>query len=112
MRTKLKKGVDPFSCKKSENFFHVHSALLSQPLGTVHADAFRLAAELALDWQLSGKKPHNDFLLFPVLYNYRHAIELTLKEFIILGLRTKFFTAAEAKAFRARAGVLGEHDLQ
>jgi hypothetical protein len=51
-----------------------------------HAIAFKEAAELIIDAKLAAERgPNQDYLAMPVLYLYRHAIELQLKEIIEIG---------------------------
>jgi hypothetical protein len=103
---KLKKGMKAFACTKQGKFFHLQSALLSSPIYPQHADAFKIAADMILDSHQSAEQgPHHDALLFPVLYLYRHCLELKLKDLVLLGVRTHFFDSAEV------VEILGEHEL-
>lgn len=103
---KLKKGVKAFTFTKQGKFFHLQSALLSSPIYPQHAEAFKIAADMILDLhQSAGGGPHHDALVFPVLYLYRHCLELKLKDFVLLGVRTRFFALAAVQK------TLGEHEL-
>jgi hypothetical protein len=70
-------------------FFDRPSATLSKNIYPPHhAMAFYNAAQKTLDGIAADKsRRHHDDLLFPVLYLFRHYLELQLKEFVILGLR-------------------------
>ena len=103
---KLKKGMKAFAYTEQGKFFHLQSALLSSPIYPQHAEAFKIAADMILDSHQSAKQgPHHDTLVFPVLYLYRHCLELKLKDFLLLGVRTCFFEFAEVER------ILGEHEL-
>lgn len=85
--TKPKKGIKAFKATKTGKFFHVQSTLLS-PFYPGHAEAFKLAADMVLDsHEGTILGPHNDKLLYPTIYLYRHCIELKLKDLILLGVR-------------------------
>jgi hypothetical protein len=110
---KLKPGMKLFVPATDEGkFFHLHSAVLSAPFYPPLPGAFKLAADMILDAHLAAKGPHNDTLLFPVLYLYRHCIELKLKDLLLLGIRTRFFDEAAAdKILDEDEGIIGEHRL-
>jgi hypothetical protein len=93
-------------------FFHLHHAVMSSPIYPPLAGAFKLAADMILDAHLAAKGPHNDILLFPVLYLYRHCVELKLKDLLLLGIRLRFFDeAAVDKILDERKGITGQHRL-
>lgn len=72
--------------------FCIDWALMSQQIMPVHASAFKLAGDRAIDGHEKATKPDlGDRLLFPILYLYRHCIELKLKELVYTGLRTDYF---------------------
>lgn len=82
--TKLRKGMKAFTASKTGKFFHVQSTLLT-PFYPGHAEAFMLAADMVLDsHETATTRPHNDQLLYPTIYLYRHSLELKLKELILL----------------------------
>jgi hypothetical protein len=112
-KSKLKKGMKLFAAAKEGKFFHLQSALLSSPIYPQHAEAFKTAADMIIDWHLAAKRgPHHDTLIFPVLYLYRHCLELKLKDLVLLGIRTDFFDEAEtAKILDEKNGVYGKHEL-
>jgi hypothetical protein len=103
---KLKKGMKALACTEQGKFFHLQSALLVTPIYPQHAEAFKIAADMILDSHQSAKlRPHRDALLFPVLYLYRHCLELKLKDLVLLGARIRFFELAKV------AGILEKHGL-
>jgi hypothetical protein len=110
---KLKAGMKlflPGNCKGK--YFHLHSAVMSATIYPTPPGAFRRGAEMQLDAHLAASGPHNDKLLFPVLYNYRHGLELWLKELLLLGIRTGFFDEAQAeKLLDKEGGISKEHKL-
>jgi hypothetical protein len=122
---KLKKGMKALVCTGQGKFFHLQSALLSGPIYPQHAEAFKVAADMILDSHQSAKwGPHRDTLLFPVLYLYRHCLELKLKDLVLLAVRIGFFDLAEEKPEfcalckrplprqrRDVAGILEKHEL-
>ena len=75
-------------------------AMLSAPIYPQHAEAFKLSADMILDAHQSAKGPHRDTLLFPVLYLYRHCVELKLKDLIFLGIRCEYFDDATVAKMR------------
>jgi hypothetical protein len=82
-----KKGMKAFKATQTGKFFHVQSTLLS-PFYPGHAEAFKLAADMVLDsHDAATTGPHNDKLLYPTIYLYRHCIEVKLKDVILLGVR-------------------------
>jgi hypothetical protein len=63
---------------------------------------------------------HNDKLLSPVLYLYRHCIELQLKDLVVLGIRCGFFDTTTSEQMLhvkgddesdEKTGMLGKHEL-
>jgi hypothetical protein len=112
-RPKLKRGMKAFACKEREKYFHKGSALISFPIYPQHAEAFRTAVELAIDAHQSAKRgPNRDTLIFPVLYLYRHCLELRLKDLVFLGIRTDLFSQYEVKRMLDKDnGILGKHAL-
>jgi hypothetical protein len=110
---KLKHGMKLFiPGNKKGKFFHLHSAVMSSPIYPPLPGAFRQAAELMIDAHLAASGPHNDSLLFPVLYTYRHGLELQLKELLLLGIRIGFFDEAAVEALLDdKKGIANEHGL-
>ena len=103
---RLKKGMKALACTKRGKFFHMRAALMSTPIYPQHAEAFKVAADMILDSHQSAKRgPHHDTLLFPVLYLYRHCLELKLKDLVLLGVRIHLFELAEV------ARILEKHEL-
>src|SRR4051794_33094186 len=101
----LKKGMKAFAYVEGEQFFHLQSAKLP-PMWSHHADAFKEMADLALDrYEANVRGPHNDKLLSPVLYSYRHCLELKLKDIVLLGVRCRDIALADVQE------PLGEHPL-
>jgi hypothetical protein len=102
---KLKKGMKAFTFTKEGKFFHLQSTKLS-PMYPQHAEAFKVAADLILDsHEAAVGGPHNDKLLYPVLYLYRHALELKLKDLVMLGVRCGDLAFADVEE------TLGAHEL-
>ncbi len=60
---------------------------------------------------VAARGSHNDVLLFPVLYLYRHCIELKLKDLLLLGIRNLIDEAAADKILDEDEGITGEHRL-
>jgi len=113
---KLKKGMRVFAKRANGVFFNLHRALLSLPIYPQHAKAFKDAADNILDSYGSASAPHNDMLLFPVLYLYRHYLELQLKDIVFLGIKCGDYTEVQiAKMTENRKGhekgILIRHDL-
>src|SRR5689334_18233937 len=85
---RLKPGMKLFVSGTNEGkFFHLHHAVMSSPFYPPLPGAFKLAADMILDAHLAANGSHNDILLFPVLYLYRHCLELKLKDLLLLGIR-------------------------
>lgn len=110
---KLKPGMKLFVPGTDEGkFFHLHHAVMSSPIYPPLPGAFKLAADMILDAHLAAKGSHNDILLFPVLYLYRHCIELRLKDLLLLGIRTRFFDEVAAdQILDEDEGITSEHRL-
>jgi hypothetical protein len=102
--TKLRKGMKAFTASKTGKFFHVRSTLIS-PFYPGHAESFKLAADMVLDSHEAATGPHNDKLLYPTIYLYRHSLELKLKDLILLGVKCGNFNLTEVE------DVLGKHEL-
>jgi hypothetical protein len=103
--TKRKK-LDVFGHTEGRKYFHLQSTRLT-PFYPQLPDAFKLAADMILDAHEAAKVgPHNDHLLYPVLYLYRHCLELKLKDLVRLGVTCGDFKFSEVK------GMLGGHHLQ
>lgn len=102
---KLKKGMKAFTFTKKGKFFHLQSTKLS-PMYPQHAEAFKIAADMILDsHEAAVKGPHHDTLLYPVLYLYRHVLELKLKDVVLLGVTVGNFALEDVKE------ILGGHEL-
>jgi hypothetical protein len=82
---KLRAGMKAFDCNGSEKFFHRDSAR-PLPFYPSHAESFTLLVDVALDAHEASSGPHNDRMVFAVLYGYRHALELNLKDLVRLGV--------------------------
>jgi hypothetical protein len=110
---KLKPGMKLFVPGTNEGkFFHLHHAVMSSPIYPPLPGAFKLAADMILDAHLAANGSHNDRLLFPVLYLYRHCVELKLKDLLLLGIRTRFFDEVAAdKILDEDEGITSEHRL-
>jgi hypothetical protein len=92
--------------------FQLHHAVMSSPIYPPLPGAFKLAADMILDAHLAAKGSHNDILLFPVLYLYRHSVELKLKDLLLLGIRAGFFDdEAAGKILDDDHGIIGQHRL-
>lgn len=102
---KLRKGMKAFSATKAGKFFHVQSTLLT-PFYPGHAEAFKVAADKILEAHESATGRHNDELLYPTIYLYRHCLELKLKDLILLGVRCGNFALDDATR-----ETLGKHEL-
>lgn len=85
-----KKGTKAFVPAKTDaKYFYLPSLFMGLP---IHAEAFKTAAEMLLDVHLSEKRgPSRDTLLLPVIYLYRHGLELKLKDLVRVGARRDFF---------------------
>lgn len=83
--------------------FHLGSITWNEP---VHADAFKVAADTVIEsYENAPESPYYDELLFPVVYLYRHAIELKLKEIVGYGIALNCYSKADAET------ILGGHNL-
>jgi hypothetical protein len=102
---KLKKGMKAFAFTKQGKSFYLQATLPS-PVYPQHAEAFKIAADIILDaHEAAQQRPHNDRLLYPVLYLYRHCLELKLKDLVLLGARCGDFALAKVEE------CLGKHEL-
>lgn len=119
-RSKLKHGMKLFApAKKGSKFFHLDSALLSRRVYPQLAAAFKNAADMIIDLHLSVEGgSHHDTLQFPVLYLYRHCLELQLKDMVLLGIRVHFFSEADIEKIldkevggKTRKGIISKHEL-
>jgi hypothetical protein len=96
-----KKGNKAFASAKGGKSFHL------QPFAwhdNRHAEGFKNAAEMVIDACVEDRF-HNDEMIFPVAYLYRHCLELKFKDLIIAGIHVGFFTKAKV------AEVLASHNL-
>ncbi len=109
----LKKGMKLFvEGNNHGRFLHLHHAVMSSQIYPPLPGAFKLAADIILDAHLAAKGSHNDRLLFPVLYLYRHCVELKLKDLLLLGIRTGFFHGAAADSILDEdKGIIRQHRL-
>ena len=99
---KLKKGMKVFTNTKEGKFFHIQSTKLP-PMYPQHAEAFKIAADMILDsHEAAVKGPHHDALLYPVLYLYRHCLELKLKDLVLLGVKCGDFELCEVQKVLGR----------
>lgn len=91
-----KKGMKAFvPGSEEEKFFHKGSLPWHY---SQHADAFRTAADVIIDARLAAETgPHHDELLYPVLFLYRHSLEIRLKDLIWEGIHAGFFQKAEVQ---------------
>jgi hypothetical protein len=111
---KMEAGESLFAFSEGEGkFFHLQWAIMSAPIYPHHPAAFKLAADMILDSHQAAQGPeNNDSLLFPVLYLYRHCLELKLKELLFLGIRFRFFDdQTTEKMLDEKKGLVGKHDL-
>ena len=110
---KLKPGMKLFvPGTNAGKFFHLHSAVLTAPISSPLPGAFKLAADMIIKEHIDAKESHSDRLLFPVLYLYRHCMELKLKALLLLGIRTGFFTGVAADVILDESeGIIGQHRL-
>lgn len=90
-----KKGNKAFVSAQEGAYFHIPSIRSFYP---PHAQSFKEAAEIVLDKiEADCDKPANDILVFPVMYLYRHGIELNLKSIIKIGVGLDFFKKEEVE---------------
>src|SRR5439155_10369099 len=84
-----KKGDKALISAAEGAYFHIPSIRMFYP---PHATSFKQAAEIVLDKiETDGNKPSNDIFVFPVMYLYRHGIEIILKSIIKVGVGLDFF---------------------
>lgn len=88
--------------------FNLQWAMMNSRICPQHAQAFKEAADLILETSMLATRP-NDLLLFPVLYLYRHCLELALKRLVLVGVRNGTFTLEEVN--HKKKGELGKHYL-
>lgn len=110
---KLKRGMKLFAAgTNAGKFFHLQHAVLTSPVYPPLAGAYKLAADMILDSHLATRGSHHDILLFPVLYLYRHCVELRLKDLLLFGILSQFFNKATAdKILDKKNGILYQHRL-
>ncbi len=112
------KGERAFVAGDSEESLHLDSIMTHFPQ---HAESFKLAAEMVIDaYQNRPRLGHRDELFFPIVYLYRHSIELKLKDVIQVGMAERFFTPRDKEKLRgtpataeknAKRGILQDHNL-
>jgi hypothetical protein len=92
------KGDKPFISAKDGVRFSISSIDCLFP---AHAKAYKRAADILLDKCIAdGDEPRNDILIFPVLFLYRHYIELNLKMIIDVGIKWDFFRKEDVEKDR------------
>ena len=85
-----------FNTTREGAYFHMPSISTFSP---PYASSFKEAADIVLDkCSVDGDSPENDNFAFPVLYLYRHGIELNLKSIIRAGLLSTFFERTDVEA--------------
>ena len=95
-----------FAYSGEGKYFHKRSAI-GFPVFPQRAEAFKLAADMILDaHEAADDRPHNDRLLFPVLYLYRHCLEVQLKDLIRLAVHCDFYELAAVEK------ILRKHRLE
>jgi hypothetical protein len=111
--SKLKPGMKLFAAgTNASKFFHLQHAVLTSPVYPPLAGAYKLAADMILDSHLATRGSHHDILLFPVLYLYRHCVELKLKDLLLFGILSRFFNKAAAdKILDKKNGIIYQHRL-
>lgn len=83
-----KQGNKAFVSAAEGAYFHIPSVRMLYP---PHGTAFKEAAEVVIDKiEADGDKPANDIFVFPVVYLYRHGIEVNLKSIVHVGIGLKF----------------------
>src|SRR5262245_10986134 len=91
-----KQGDKAFSSKGRGKSFNVPNVSY-WPLPQ-HASAFLNAANmLVCTYEEAPQRPYHDNLVFPVVYLYRHFLELKLKDLITLGVRAGLLKRDEVK---------------
>ena len=86
-----------------EKAFHLGSYMWS---GFQHAGAFKAAADIVIDSSTEeNHRGHQDDLLHPVAYLYRHSLELKLKEIVRYGIAMDCYNRADVEE------ILGCHNL-
>lgn len=100
-----KRGDKPFISYEDGARFSI-SSLPHDDRYYNRARSFRKAADIVLEKCMEdGDEPANDTLFFPVLYTYRHCIELSLKSLVIVGIERDFFQEEDVEKH------LKKHDL-
>jgi hypothetical protein len=86
-----KKGDDPFLTKysdpKSPTFIYLDWLTSAQISDSLIASAFKDAADKIINELRRKSRNHPDIYFFPIMYLYRHCLELKIKEIIRLGIR-------------------------
>jgi len=110
---KLKPGMKLFTPGSHDRkYFHLHSAVVSSPIYSPLSGAFKQSGDMIIEQHLASSGTRDDELLFPVLYLYRHSIELRLKDFLFLGLRMDFFDEKVVdEILDPKKGLIGQHRL-
>jgi len=90
-----KKGNKALVSAADGAYFHIPSIRMFYP---PHATSFKEAAEIVLDKiEADVNKASNDIFVFPVMYLYRHGIEINLKSIIKVGVGLDFFRKEEVE---------------
>ncbi len=104
-----------FQKGEGENSFHLPSI---SPHFPQHAKTFMRAADRIVDahFSESNRMGHEDHLLFPVVYLYRHSLELAMKGTIQGALEARLFCPATAQKLTGRPprrgrALLSSHEL-
>ena len=69
----------------AEDGWRANAQLSQPPAWVIYQHGYELAAKLLMERTASGKD--QDFLIYPILFTARQAIELGLKEIMLLGTR-------------------------
>ena len=79
----------------AENFY---KPFLFLGPNSANAEVFKAGADRLIEVRLSKTyREDRDVMLLPIVYLYRHAIEVRLKEIIRLGIARKFFEKSEVE---------------
>ena len=88
-----KKGDRLFVAGDTDESLHLKSIL---PHYSQHAEAFKSAAEMVIDAYTNRPRlGHRDDLFYPIVYLYRHCIELKLKDMIQLGIALRVYSETD-----------------